>query len=138
MARIDDLEKKLIELESRVSKLEKNPDNLVSSKNKLDDISLKLQGKVDKIGQQNLIIIALYHKPKQSKSDLLNTLLSWGIKKTIYKWFQGGNVNNRLLNPGIILKDGQNAKNEDLFSLTVTKGMPKAEELIKKYNLSKI
>ena len=133
---IDEIYKELQQLRRRVSKLEKNPENFVPSKKKLDDLSLKLQGQVDKIGQQNLIIVALYHKPKQSKSDLLNTLLSWGIKKTIYKWLRGGNVNTRLLNPGIILKDGQNAKNEDLFSLTVTKGIPKAEELIKKYNLS--
>ena len=137
MSEIDELKKRIIKLENRVTKLEENSEHIESGiKNNLDNIGLKLQGKIDSIGQQKLIIIALRFKPQQSKSNLLDVLMNWGMKKTIHKWFRGGNFNNRLLNNGIIRKDGTNSDNEDLFSLTISKGIPKADELIQKYELS--
>ncbi|MCH7561144.1 MAG: hypothetical protein IIC67_07240 [Thaumarchaeota archaeon] len=134
MTQIDELENRLAELEKRVSKLEGILD-IDFSKSEVNNIGLKLQGKVDEIGQQKLIILILYYKPKQSKADLLGILLNWDIKKTIHKWFKGSNFKHRLLDTGFVMKDEKNSEDEDLFSLTITKGIPKAEEIIKKFNL---
>ena len=135
--------KKINEMDVRVKKLEKSSSSQLeknnkeksSSSNNLESLGIKLQGKVDKVGQQNLIILALKFKPRQSKTDLLNVLLNFGVSKTIHKWFKSGNLNNRLLNKGIIMIDGKNS-DEDLYSLTIPKGIPKANDLINKYDLS--
>jgi uncharacterized protein YdcH (DUF465 family) len=126
---------KINEIDERVKKLEVNKPE-ISSSSPFYTIGIKFKDKVDEIGQQKLILIALRFKPKQSKSDLLNVLLSWGIKNTIYKWFRGSNFKQRLLDIGLIMKDGKNTNNEDTFSLTISKGIPKADELIEKYELS--
>jgi len=64
---------------------------------------------------------------------LKSTIISWGAKKTIDKWFKGGNFNNRLLGKGIVMKDGKNEDSEDLYSLTKIKGVKLAVSLIEKY-----
>ena len=137
MNKIDKFEKKLLELENRISKLEGNSECIKNeSIDELSDVGIKLQGKIDVIGSQRLIIIALRVKPKQSKSDLLDILLTWGIGKTIHGWFRGSNFNSRLLDKGLLKKVGINSNDKDLFSLTTSKGIPKADELIQKYELS--
>ncbi len=135
LKRIDKISVSVKKLEERVTKLEGKRELKKPTVGDLDIIGSKLQGKVDKLGQQKLIIIALRHKPKQSKSDLLNILLKWGIKKTIHKWFRGSNFKHRLLDTGIIMKDGTNSNGEDLYSLTITKGTPNADKLIQNHNL---
>jgi len=135
LEKIDKVNDSVKKLEERISKLEGSVGSEKPSINNLDFIGSKLQGKVDKIGQQKLIIIALRHKPKQSKSDLLGILLKLGVKKTIHKWFMGSNFKHRLLDTGIIMKDEKNSNAEDLYSLTITKGIPKADELIQEYHL---
>ena len=136
MNEISKIWEKINEIDERVKKLENtNQEIEFPSANKLQSLGIKLQGKIEKIGPQGLIIIALRYKPKHSKSDLLNILLNLGVKKTIHGWFKGSNFKWRLLDSGIIMKDGINSNNEDLFSLTITKGIPKADELIKKYSL---
>jgi len=134
MAESSKIWEKINEIDERVKKLEGNVELEIPSKNKLDTIGSKLQGKVEKINIQGLIIIGLYFKPKQSKSDLLTLLLRWGVKKTVHGWFKGSNFKARLLDSGIIMKDGKNL-DDDLYSLTITKGIPKANELIEKFDL---
>ena len=129
-------EDKFKDLDERLKKLEKNSDPKIDLTNSLDNMAIKLRGKIEKIGQQNLIILALYVKSKQSKSNLLDVLIGWGVKKTIHKWFAGGNLNNRLVNTGIVKIDGKNSDDHNLHSLTIAKGIPKANELIKKHELS--
>lgn len=128
----DHLESKQDDAAQHVT-IKKSQNNV--SANKLLSIGTKLEGKVDEIGQQGLIILALYYKPKQSKENLLNVLLSWGIKKTIHKWFKGSNFKHRLLDTGVIVKVDVDSNDQDLFSLTVPKGIPRAKELIEKYAL---
>lgn len=131
---IHEISTRLKKLEERVTELEEEKPKIPSMTN-LDKVGSKLQGKVDSLGQQKLIIISLRYKPKQSKSDLLDILLKWGIKKTIHKWFKGSNFKLRLLDTGIIMKDGKNSDGEDVYSLTITKGIPQADKLIQDHNL---
>ena len=132
---VDEMSVRLKKLEERVTKLERKKEVETLSMTDLDIVGSKLQGKVDSIGQQKLIIISLRCKPKQSKSDLLDILLKWGIKKTIHKWFKGNNFKSRLVDTGIIMKDGKNSNGKDVYSLTITKGMPQADKLIQDHNL---
>lgn len=62
-----------------------------------------------------------------------DTLISWGAKKTIDKWFKGGNFNNRLIGKGIVMKDGEDENTDELFSLTKVRGIKLAETLDEKY-----
>lgn len=133
--KINEIDDRLKKFENTESKSIENPAKEDKTKNKLDSIGLKLQGQVDSIGQQKLILIALYYKPKQSKQDLLNVLLSWGIKNTIHKWFKGSNFKHRLLDIGLIMKDGVDSNDDDLYTLTIGKGILSANKLIEKYIL---
>ncbi|MEX0594859.1 MAG: hypothetical protein WD512_00030 [Candidatus Paceibacterota bacterium] len=138
MDKLNAFEVKLKDLEQRVSRLEKDIMS-ISSKDRIkirsDDFERKLSDKIDNVGIQNLVIIALKIKPKQTKTELTNLLLSWGTKKTVKGWFKGGNFKQRLLDNGIIMKDGENDENEGFFSLTKVKGNQMAKSLFEKYNL---
>ena len=55
-----EIEDKFKDLDERLKKLEKNSDPKIDLTNSLDNMAIKLRGKVEKIGQQNLIILAQY------------------------------------------------------------------------------
>ena len=128
---------RLESLEKRVSNLENhNKSKIEEIKfDKLNVVEKKLVDKIDSIGTQNLIIIALKIKPRQTKDDLESLLLKWGSKKTIHGWCGGGNFSTRLLDKGIVINDGKNSNNADCFSLTKIRGMKVADALFEKFNL---
>lgn len=129
------LERKIQKLERRVAKLENQRTKIknLNTDTKLENISKKLVEKFSSLGPQYLIVIALKIKPKQTKKELENLLLSWGAKQTIHSWFKGGNFSKRLLRTGIVMRDGKNSVGEDCYSLTTVKGLKAYNELLKKY-----
>ena len=120
-----DLENTIRDLQKRVASLEqvvyKTP---IPSTRGLEQ---RLAEKVDDMGTQELILIALRLKEKQSKEEIKSILSDWG--KAYGSWFEGGNFSGRLIKKGLVKKDGQNDSGEDLFSLT-KKGEVEAENLI--------
>jgi hypothetical protein len=135
--KLSQIENKLKIIEERVSKLEKKLHgvNDGDTKGRLNNFEKKLEGKIDTIGPQNLIIFGLKLKPKQSKNELETLLISWGTKQTIRGWLKGGNFSKRLLKTGIVMKDGKNTDGDLLYSLTKVKGVQTADSLIEKYDL---
>jgi hypothetical protein len=122
-----DLEKAVRDLQKRVASLEQavygNP------KAAARGLEQRLAEKVDKIGTQDLIVVALRQKPKQTKEEIKSVLSDCG--KVYGSWFEGGNFSGRLIKKGLVKKDGQNGSGEDLFSLT-KKGEVEADNLIAK------
>jgi hypothetical protein len=81
------------------------------------------------MGTQDLIMIALRQKPKQTKAQIREALNDWG--KAYGSWFEGGNFSGRLVNKGLVKKDGATGAGEDVFSLT-KKGEMEADGLMSK------
>ena len=127
---IDRLEKRIESLEKRVEQLE-NPSNHTS--NPYGILESKILTKIDDIGIQNLILLALRLKSKQSRNDLKMKLESW--EKPVGSWFGGGNFKNRLLIPNQIIRDGINDEKEEVYSLG-NKGVKTVKKLIEKYDLN--
>jgi hypothetical protein len=94
------------------------------------DLEQRIVEKVDNTGTQDLILIALLQKAKQSKAEIRQVLNDWG--KAYGSWFDGGNFSGRLIKSGLVKKDGSNDVGEDLFSLT-KKGEMEANDLISKF-----
>lgn len=113
---MDSSKNKSLSLEERVARLEKIVLSGDYSTKKGGEVEKLVIDHIDDISTQHLVVIALFLKSKQTKQEIKKMLQDWG--KAVGNWFQGGNMNNRLLNEGIIKKDGANNKNEDLFSLT--------------------
>lgn len=88
------LEKKIKNIEKRVSKLEKERTEVSRSSKgmKLETISKNLADNFDRLGPQHLVVIALKLKSKQTKKQLESLLLGWGAKQTIHGWFKDGNL----------------------------------------------
>ncbi len=122
-------ENKPLSLEERVARLEKIVLSEEYSSKKGGNVEKLVIDHIDDVSTQHLVVIALFLKSKKTKQEIKKTLQDWG--KAVGNWFQGGNMNNRLLNEGIIRKDGINDKKEDLFSLT-GKGENVAKKLIEK------
>jgi hypothetical protein len=123
-----DLEKIVSDLQKRVAALEQA---VFSSGHKppARGIELKIVEKVDDMGTQDLIMIALRQKPKQTKAQIREALNDWG--KAYGSWFEGGNFSGRLVNKGLVKKDGATGAGEDVFSLT-KKGEMEADGLMSK------
>ena len=136
--KISFLERKIKNLEKRISKLEEVKTEVSSSSKglKLKTISKKLEDNFDRLGTQHLVVFALKLKSKQTKKQLETLLLNWGANQTIHGWFKGGNFSKRLLKAGIVMADGKNSENEALYSLTGIKGIKTFEDLLKKYGQS--
>jgi hypothetical protein len=117
-----EFEKRLADLEKRVSILEQNINNQRPA-NFLQDIITK----IDEIGTQDLVILALKEKPNSTKSEIKNTLSDWG--KSYGNWFEGGNFSGRLIKKGLVKKADKNEKGEDRFLLT-KKGEKRADDLL--------
>ncbi|NOJ27743.1 MAG: hypothetical protein DA330_07020 [Nitrososphaera sp.] len=116
-----EFEKRLADLEKRVSILEQNKNNQRQA-NFLQDIITK----IDEIGTQDLVILALKEKPNSTKSEIKNILSDWG--KSYGNWFEGGNFGGRLIKKGLVKKADKNEKGEDRFLLT-KKGEKRADDL---------
>jgi hypothetical protein len=129
--RVSNLEKKMKEIEQRLSKLEKSKSPTGMQKTSSNLVN-KIREKINEIGIQHLIILALKIKSKQTKSEIEDILRGWN--KPIGSWFKGGNFNRRLLGKGIIMKDGENDSQESQFSLTM-RGLKEAEKIVSRYNL---
>lgn len=127
MLDVPELEKIIQDLEKRVERLE----NAVYKKPAAErqDVTSLVVGNVDKIGTQDLIILALRIKPDQTKAEIKSILGDWG--KSYGSWFEGGNFSGRLIKKGFVKKSGQNKEGEELFQLT-KKGELHADELLSK------
>ena len=134
MGKLENLEKRVKDLEIRISKLEneKKSKRQRAYFSKPSSLRGKIKQKINDIGIQHLITLVLKIKSKQTKSQIENTFVSWN--KPIGSWFQGGNFNKRLLKKGIIMKDGIDKNDEELFSLTM-RGVKMSDKLIEKYGL---
>jgi hypothetical protein len=128
MALESDLEKIVSDLQKRVASLEQAVFS-AGRKPSARGLEQKIVEKVDDMGTQELIIIALQQKPKQTKAQIRQALNDWG--KAYGSWFEGGNFSVRLVNKGLVKKDGATDSGEDLFSLT-KKGEMEADVLISK------
>ncbi len=128
MLDVSELEKIIQDLEKRVERLE---GVVYKSKaaERQDDVTSRIVGSVDKIGTQDLIILALRIKPHQTKAEIRAMLDDWG--KSYGSWFEGGNFSGRLIKKGFVKKAGQNKEGEELFLLT-KKGELQADEYLSK------
>lgn len=106
-----EFEKRLADLEKRVSILEQNKNNQRPANFSQDIIT-----KIDEIGTQDLVILVLKEKPNSTKSEIKNILSDWG--KSYGNWFEGGNFSGRLIKKGLVKKADKNEKGEDRFLLT--------------------
>lgn len=122
-----DLEKVVSDLQKRVSSLEKAV--FSGPRAPARGLEQKIVEKVDDTGTQDLIMVALLQKPKQTKAQIREALDDWG--KAYGSWFDGGNFSGRLVNKGLVKKDGSTGAGEDLFSLT-KKGEMEAGNLVSK------
>lgn len=130
MLDIPELEKIIQDLEKRVERLE----GAVYKKSPAEkqDVTSLVVGNVDKIGTQDLVILALRIKPNQTKAEIKTMLGDWG--KSYSSWFEGGNFSGRLVKKGFVKKAGQNKEGEELYLLT-KKGELHADELLSKIKL---
>jgi hypothetical protein len=123
---LSDLEKIVSDLQKRVTSLEQAV--FAGPKPSARGLEQKIVEKVQDIGTQDLILIALRQKPKQSKAQIRDVLNDWG--KAYGSWFDGGNFSGRLVNKSLVKKDGA-TDGEDLFSLT-KRGEMEADALMSK------
>jgi len=122
------LEKVVLDLQKRVTSLEQAVYGS-GSKPARRGLEQRIVEKVDDIGTQDLILVALMLAPKQSKTQIRQVLSDWG--KAFGSWFEGGNFSGRLVKAGLVKKDGASDAGEDLFSLT-KKGEMEADSLVSK------
>lgn len=108
-----DLEKAVRDLQERVSALEQAI--YTSPKTAARGLEQRLAEKVDEIGTQDLILVALRLKPQQSKEEIKSVLSDWG--KAYGSWFEGGNFSGRLIKKGLV-KKVDSGKAGELFALT--------------------
>ena len=127
----DELEKKIVSIEARLSKLEDAilHGNPTASQTRADGLEARLIERAGKTKTQEMILISLRIKDKQTREQIKKTLQDWG--KVYGNWFDGGNFNGRLLKKNIVRKDGKDGSNDETFSLT-KRGEFLADELIAK------
>ena len=124
-SKIDDLEKKIFELETRVTKLEKSESSSTSPK--LSGFPNDLISKLDKISSKNLILLSLKINSPQSIPELKNNLLKIGwIEDTFFQ----KNFGTTLVKKGLICKIDDEAI-KDAYGLT-DRGTIIADELFLK------
>ncbi len=126
MFKKDDLEKRLDELEQRVTILEDNniQKPLNHSVSELPKIIIK---NIDKIPTKTLVILSLKISPSQSIMQLELSLQKIGwVKDTFFT----KNFATTLISKGVAQPDGKDSKNKNTYSLS-DKGHILAEELEK-------
>ena len=124
-----EIEDRFKALEKRIENIEHLPSKIESSGNNLEHEIIQ---KIDEIGVQHLVLLALRLKSKQPRNDLKLKIESWN--KPVGTWFGGGHLKNRLLKTHQIIHDGINKDNEELYSLG-SKGAKTVKNLIEKYKL---
>lgn len=126
------LEKAVSDLQKRVASLEQAVYGSTGGngqKAATRGLEQRIVEKVDDIGTQDLVLVALMQKPKQSKAQIRQILDDWG--KAYGSWFEGGNFSGRLVKAGLVKKDGASDAGDDLFSLT-KKGEMESASLVSK------
>jgi hypothetical protein len=123
---VDSLDKVISDLQKRVTSLEQAVYG--STKTPARGLEQRIAEKVDKIGTQDLILVALRLRPKQTKEQIKDVLSDWG--KAYGSWFEGGNFSGRLVKKGLVKKEGSD-ETGDLFILT-KKGELEADSLIER------
>ncbi|MEX0657406.1 MAG: hypothetical protein WD154_07685 [Nitrosopumilaceae archaeon] len=92
------VEDRLLNLEEKVSKIEKQLKNIVEEKPRnltnLGMFEKKLSEKTDDINTKDLVLICLKLKQKQTKLQIENTVESWG--RPARSWFKTNNFKVRL------------------------------------------
>jgi hypothetical protein len=124
---LSDLEKTVADLERRIARLEQAVYGREPAAAR--GFEQLLVGKIEDMGTQDLILLSLLMRPKQTKAEIRATLQDWG--KAFGSWFDGGNFSGRLVKSGLVKKDGANDKGEEVFTLT-KRGKMEADELAKK------
>lgn len=123
-----ELERRIRDLEERVSKLESDDKSSTKSTQAISsDFEEKLVEVIDDIGTQDLIIISLRLKGPQTKEMIRKTLDDWG--KTYGSWFNGGNFNARLIDKGVVKVDSTIDSGESVYALT-KKGEKAADKIM--------
>jgi hypothetical protein len=128
---IEDLQKRVASLEQAIFGDGRGGQKPTSSS---VNIEQRIVERVDDIGTQDLILVALMQKPQQSKTQIRQVLNDWG--KAYGSWFDGGNFSGRLVKAGLVKKDGSTETGDDLFSLT-KKGEMEVTSLISKLDNKK-
>ena len=127
MTNIDELEKQLLNLEERVSTLEKKGQSIKVTE--IDGFPQNVIQKIEKIPTRQLTLISLKINHPQSIEDLQKNLLKLGwVRDTFFE----KNFASTLVNKGLIQQTEVNAKNKSLYSLTM-KGDQEAEKILRKY-----
>lgn len=124
---MSDLEKTVADLEKRLARLEQAVYGRKDA-GLARGFEQQLVQKIEDVGTQDLILLALQIKPKQTKAEIRTVLADWG--KAFGSWFDGGNFSGRLVKSGLVKKDGE-SDGEETFSLT-KKGELEADTLAKK------
>jgi hypothetical protein len=124
---LSDLEKTVADLEKRIARLEQAAYGREPAAAR--GFEQMLVERIEDMGTQDLILLALLIRPKQTKAEIRAVLQDWG--KAFGSWFDGGNFSGRLVKSGLVKKDGANDKGEEVFALT-KKGAMEADELAKK------
>lgn len=130
------IEERLTQIEERLTNLEKlcvvKPDTAKSRTT--DDLEALILANIDKIGQQDLAVLGLKIRPKQTKSQIKTMFHELG--KATGNWFEGSNF-TRLLKKGIIKEDGVDEKNVTLYSLSKSGDKVTAQKIIDKLKQEK-
>ena len=122
--KIDDLEKKIIDLETRVAALEALGLSSFPS-NELTVFPKEIISKIDKISTKNLVLISLKINLTQSINELKTNLLKIGwVKDAFFK----KNFGTTLINKGLVCKIENDRSKKDCFCLT-ERGNILADEL---------
>jgi len=130
---IKKLEERIFDLEKRVSQLEHiKPNSYQNEINSTPQIESIITSNIDKLGMQDIVILALYSKPKQTVEDLREKIKLWGGTKQKLNWFAGGNLKQRLVDTGILFEDGKNKNGLIEYSVTKGKGYNKVNKILQK------
>jgi hypothetical protein len=92
------------------------------------EIESEIIRRIDDIGTQDLILMALLLRKPNTKSEIKAILEEWG--KVFGSWFEGANFSARLVKAGLVRKADPSKEGADSFVLT-KKGEMEAEQLIK-------
>ncbi|UVS69255.1 hypothetical protein [Nitrososphaera viennensis] len=123
------VEERLSRIEERLSILEK----IIATKKRLSEASdgLDIEGlivtNIEKIGPQDLAVLCLKMKPKQTKTEIANMFKEFG--KAHGDWFNGSNF-NRLVSKNIVIEDGVNENKVRLYSLSKSGDKVTAQKII--------
>lgn len=125
VTRLESLERRISILEDKIS--HGDSFTLPVSKSSIEEENIV--SKIDSIGTQTLVVIALKLFPGMSKLMVMEKLTDWG--KTFGIWFKGGNLNNRLIKKGIVKVD-RTERGEDAKYYLTKKGELMANSLLEK------